>query len=195
MIRHLRSKLRIVIATALVATILATTFFWQKEGETIQKPTTAATEQIDFFVTDGTLRRWDETGSLVSVTNTPYAEHLPNSKVMLIDTPYSVGFTSKGSVDHTLSAKKGTLLDDNSRFDLAGEVELHHNPETESDTALFTEALSYFPDTGIATSDVAVEFLNQQGTTTGVGMKLDTEQQKLDILTKVRGTYVPATTN
>jgi lipopolysaccharide export system protein LptC len=37
--------------------------------------------------------------------------------------------------------------------------------------------------------------LNQQGTTTGVGMKLDTEQQKLDILTKVRGTYVPATTN
>ena len=195
MIRHLRSKLRIFIATALIAAILASTFFWQKEGETVQKTTSATTEQIDFFVTDGTLRRWDEKGVLVSVTNTPYAEHRPNSKVMLINTPYSVGFTAKGSVDHTLSAKNGTLLDDNSRFDLAGDVELHHNPETESDTALFTEALSYFPDTGIATSDVAVEFLNQQGSTTGVGMKLDTEHQKLDILSNVRGTYVPATTN
>lgn len=193
MIANLRAKIRLAIASTLIALFLIFTLLLnqgdvEQEGLLQENP-----NKIDFFVTDATLTRWSEEGAVNSVTHTPRAEHLVNAEQMKLTTPFSVGYRQDGSTQHTINAELGYFADDNSRLDLEGNVELHHNPDSESDTALFTEQLSYFPEQNLATSDVDVEFLNNQGSTKGVGMTLNTELNTLDLHSTVRGTYVAST--
>ena len=193
MIANLRAKIRLAIASTLIALFLIFTLLLnqgdvEQEGLLQENP-----NKIDFFVTDATLTRWSKEGAVSSVTHSPRAEHLVNSEQMKLTTPFSVGYRQDGSTEHTINAELGYFADDNSRLDLEGNVELHHNPDSESDTALFTEQLSYFAEQNLATSDVDVEFLNNQGSTKGVGMTLNTELNTLDLHSTVRGTYVAST--
>ncbi|CAI8245375.1 MAG: Lipopolysaccharide export system protein LptC [Marinobacterium sp. xm-d-530] len=193
MITNLRAKMRLIIAAVLIALFLIFTLLLNQgevEQDTLLKDNP---NRIDFFVTDATLTRWSVEGAVTSVTHTPRAEHLVNANQMKLTTPFSVGYRQNGTTEHTINADLGFFADDNSQLDLEGSVELHHNPDSEKDTALFTEQLSYFPEQNLATSDVAVEFLNNQGSTKGVGMTLNTELNTLDLHTKVRGAYVAST--
>lgn len=193
MISQLRAKLRLAIASALIALFLIFTLLLN-QGDIEQDPLIKENpNRIDFFVTDATLTRWSKEGTLSSVTHTPKAEHLVNSEQMRLTTPFSVGYRPDGTTEHTIHASVGYFADDNSQLDLEGSVELHHNPDSEKDTALFTEQLSYFPEQNLATSDVEVEFLNNQGSTKGVGMTLNTELNTLDLHSTVRGAYVAST--
>lgn len=195
MITNLRAKIRLAVATALIALFLIFTLLLNQgdieEGVLLKENP----NRIDFFVTDATLTRWSEEGNVSSVTHTPRAEHLVNSEQMKLTTPFSVGYRQDGTTEHTINADLGFFADDNSQLDLEGSVELHHNPDSEKDTALFTEQLSYFPEQNLATSDVAVEFLNNQGSTKGVGMTLNTELNTLDLHSTVRGAYVASSTD
>ena len=193
MIANLRAKIRIAIASTLIALFLVFTLLLNQgdleEGSFLKENP----NRVDFFVTDATLTRWSEEGKVSSVTHSPRAEHLINAKQMKLITPFSVGYRQDGTTEHTINAELGFFADDNSQLDLEGSVELHHNPDSERDTALFTEQLRYFPEQNLATSDVAVEFLNNQGSTKGVGMTLNTELNTLDLHSTVRGTYVAST--
>jgi len=192
-ITNLRAKIRLTIAASLIALFLIFTLLLN-QGDVEQDALLQANpNRVDFFVTDATLTRWSEEGAVSSVTHTPRAEHLINSEQMKLTTPFSVGYRQDGTTEHTINADIGYFADDNSQLDLEGSVELHHNPDSEEDTALFTEQLSYFPEQNIAISDVAVEFLNNQGSTKGVGMTLNTESNTLDLHSKVRGAYVAST--
>ena len=193
MINNLRKNIRLIIASCLVVGFVAFSLMFENVDIESSRETTSTDDRIDFFVTDATLTRWSNNGDLISVTQSPFAEHHPHKERLTLQAPYSVGYRIDGSTEHTLSAVKGYLNDDNSRFDLAGDVELHHNPEKDQGTVLLTEQLTYFPELELATSDVAVEFLNDQGSTQGIGMTLNTAQNRLDILSRVRGQYVSST--
>ena len=192
---NIRAKTRLLIAAILMSGFIASSLYFDSEDINHSSSTPLKNESIDFFVTDATLTRWSETGAIQSVTQTPLAEHKKEQNLLKLQTPFSKSLRTDGSTELTLKAKKGFLMDDNSRFDVAGDVQLHHNPDSESDNLLLTEQLAYFPPTGVATSDVDVEFLNNQGRTEGVGMTLDTSKNTLDILSRVRGQYVSTTSN
>ena len=190
--QNLQSKLRLIIAFLLVLALILG-FQFSRDGDRVPSElTTAPDTRIDFFVTEGIVTRWSVDGTRQSVTTAEYAEHFESRKQLEMDYPYSVGYTTEGKVAHTLSSVTGVYLDDNSRIDLAGNVELHHNPETENDTALYTEQLSYYPETGLAQTDLPVEFLNSQGQTNAEGMEFYTQENRVELLSKVRGTYVPS---
>ena len=193
MITNLRAKIRLAIASALIALFLIFTLLFNQGEREESSLLQEHPDRVDFFVTDATLTRWSEEGRISSVTHTPRAEHLVNRAQMKLTMPFSVGYRQDGTTEHTINADMGYFADDNSQLDLEGSVELHHNPDSEKDTALFTEKLSYFPEQNLATSDVAVEFLNNQGSTKGIGMRLNTELNTLDLHSTVRGAYVAST--
>lgn len=190
--QNLQSKLRIIIASLLVLALILGFQFSSDSERAPDLSSTAPDTRIDFFVTQGVITRWSVEGIRESVTTAEYAEHFESRKLLELDYPYSVGYTAEGEVAHTLSSVSGIYLDDNSRIDLAGTVELHHNPDTEKDTALYTEQLSYYPETGLAQTDLPVEFLNSQGQTNAEGMEFYTQENRVELLSKVRGTYVPS---
>ncbi len=191
---NLQSKVRILIAFFLVMTIILLFQFSFESDQPLTSGQTNNANRIDFFVRDAVVTRWSIEGSRESITTTDYAEHLENQKLIRMSHPYSVGYGSDGKVIHTLNADSGNYLDDNSRIDLAGSVELHHNPESDMDTALYTEQLSYYPNKDLATTDLDVEFLNSSGQTTATGMEFYTRENRVELLSAVKGAYVPTNT-
>ncbi len=191
----LQNKVRISIAFLLIMLIILYYQFGIQDDQ--KNPARIANQgsSIDFFMKDSIITRWSAEGDKVSVTTAEYAEHFDVRKLMKLDDPYSTGFNPDGTVVHRINANTAIYPDDNSRIDLAGSVELHHNPETDQNTALFTEQLSYFPDQGLATSDQQVEFLSRSGKTKAQGMEFYTRENRLELLSTVRGTYVQSNQN
>lgn len=191
----LQNRIRIFIAFLLIMVIILFFQFGIKNDQ--DSPTRISNESrsIDFFIKDSVITRWSAEGEKISVTIAKYAKHFDARKLMELDHPYSLGFYSDGTIAHTLNANTAIYPDDNSRIDLAGSVALHHNPETEQDTTLLTEQLSYFPDRGLATSDQQVEFRSRSGQTNAQGMEFYTRENRLELLSTVRGTYVQSNQN
>lgn len=185
-----QARLRIILATLLVVALILAFQFGGERAVRDQVGDQAAADKIDFFISDGVLTRWTTDGSRESVTSTDYLRHSENRNRMWLTNPYTVGYLNNTEISHTLSSETAIYLDDNSLLELAGTVELHHNPGTEQETGLFTEKLFYFPEQQIARSDEQVEILNSQGQTYATGMNYYANEKRIELLSNVRGTYV-----
>lgn len=183
------SRVRLLIASLLV---LALILVWQFGFRSDQSAQTFVDkdQRIDWFVNDGVLTRYDLDGHRSSVTDTQRITHFEGRRESELARPYSIGFKPSQEVTHTLSALTAVYQDDNSRLDLAEQVELYHNPETEQAVAMFTPSLSYFPDKELAVTDDPVEISTPSGETRAIGMELYTSENRMELLSRVRGTYV-----
>lgn len=183
------SRVRLLIASLLV---LALILVWQLGFRSDESAQTFVDKEqrIDWFVNEGVLTRYDLDGHRGSVTDTERITHFEGRRESELTRPYSIGFKPSQEVTHTLSALTAVYQDDNSRLDLAEQVELYHNPETEQAVAMFTPSLTYFPDKELAVTDDAVEISTPSGETRAIGMELHTSENRMELLSRVRGTYV-----
>lgn len=78
------------------------------------------------------------------------------------------------------------------QFEFIGDVQvirLYQNPE--ENTELYTEWLHYNQDDERIHTPLAVTLINQQQTTTGIGLEMNINQQHTKILSEVKTYYVP----
>lgn len=182
-------RLRLVIASLLVLALLLTwQFGWRSETEAISA--TDPQQRIDWYVEGAVLTRYDEQGVRVSVTDALEITHFEGKKLSELKKPYTVGYSTEQNVDHTVSAEQALYLDDNSRLELLGKVELQLNPATEKAVAMFTPTLTYFPERELAVTDDPVEIDSSSGETRAIGMEYYIAEQRMELLSQVRGNYV-----
>ena len=183
------NRLRLIVASLLVLALLLVWQFGFRSSDT-QQTFTVNDRRIDWFVNEGLLTRYDLDGNRRSVTDAQTITHFEGRRESELTRPYSVGFKPSQEVTHTLSAMRATYQDDNSRLDLAEQVELHHNPETDQAVAMFTPSLTYFPNSELAVTEDPVEITSSSGETRAIGMEFYTAENRMELLSTVRGNYV-----
>lgn len=182
-------RLRAVIAFLLV---LAFILVWQFGFQSRETKSTLydPAARIDWYVNDGLMTRFDLQGTRSSMTDTDRIVHFEGRRESELTRPYSVGFKPNQEVTHTLSALSAIYKDDNSQLELAEQVELHHNPETDQAVAMFTPSLTYFPQRELAITHDPVEITSSSGETRAIGMEFYTAENRMELLSRVRGNYV-----
>lgn len=185
------SRIRLLIAFLLVFGFI---LVWQLSWRTDETQVIDADleQRVDWFVNEAILTRYSVEGVRSSVTDAREVVHFEGLKHSQFKEPYSVGFNANQQVAYTLKADSAVHQDDNSRVDLADNVELHHNPDRDQALAMFTPSLTYFPEKELAVTSDPVEIHSSSGETHAIGMEFYTSERRMELLSKVRGNYVAA---
>lgn len=181
-------RLRLLIALIIVAPLLV---WWGFGGNTLTQ-TTALREETsstyDFFMRDTESRYWGEDGSLQRSWESQEMHHYParNSSQLLepiAHMPQQDGGTYK------IRANNGWLLDDQSEIQLAGDVEVNHNPQSGSGSVLTTSTLNVFPQRDYAETDAPVTLTRNGERTDSTGLEVYFDERRVELLSNVRGRY------
>lgn len=185
-------RLRFIIASLLILALLVVWQYGWQTGESGAASDNRGQNRVDWFVYGGVHTRYDLEGTRRSVTDSPEVTHYESQQRSHLRKPYSVGLFPDQRVSHTLSAEEAYHWDDNSRILLEQQVELHHNPETAGAIAFYTPSLNYYPEQGLAITQDHVEIDADGAETQAVGMEFYTTERRIELLSQVRGNYVPA---
>ncbi len=142
--------------------------------------------QMDYFVNTVQLTQWQEDGELIRTSESLRIEHYPQQALAKLATPISHFYRQDGSVIR-VTAEQGSVPDDNSRIELAGNVVVLDNPDTLLGTRLDTEQLTIYPEKKQADSNVRVIITHPDSRSEGIGMQADLEQGILELQSQVKG--------
>lgn len=183
----LSNRQRLIVAALILVPIL---LYWGF-GETPQEASrteSALSEKMDYFIDNAKTREWDNEGKLKRKMESIRVEHDPKAALNHLTKPESITFRKNYS-QIIVTAQEGTILDDNSRTDLAGDVIVHDNPTSETGTVLSTDVLSIYPQNDYAETDKPVTITSADSNLKGVGMDLHFEERILNLHSNVKGTH------
>ncbi len=142
--------------------------------------------QMDYFVNSVHLTQWQQDGELIRTSESQRIEHYPQQETSQLAAPISHFYRQDGSVIRVTS-DQGSVPDDNSRIELAGNVVVLDNPDTSQGTRLDTEQLTIYPEKKQADSKVRVVITHPDSRSEGIGMHANLEEGTLELHSKVKG--------
>lgn len=145
-------------------------------------------DRIDFFIREARITRWDNNGAIAQTLNSPLLRHYPESEEMHFDTPQMLIPREQGA-DFRIFANEGRMPDSQERIVLAGDVQLHDNPASGSAAIMLTEQLTLYPPRDYAHTDLPVKVTRDRDHTQGRGMEVFFDEQRVELLSEVKGTY------
>lgn len=183
----LNQRLRLLIAAVLVATPL---LWWGlvSPDRTSAPAPAADRERVDFFIRGAEVTRWQADGSVAQILTTPLLQHYPARAAMELDTP-QLHMPGADRGHYLLRAERGTMPDARNRILLAGDVQLHDNPAADVPGRLYTDRLTLYPPRDYGHTDQPVRIERGADITTAVGMELFFDQQRIELLSDVKGEY------
>ncbi|GAA0689557.1 hypothetical protein GCM10009104_15070 [Marinobacterium maritimum] len=183
----LSQRQRLLITATLVAAPL---LWWGLITPEENAPLTGDTpvEQVDFFIRNAEITRWQDDGTVAQLLTTPLMQHYPEQAAMRLETPVT-RVPGKAGGHYLLSADQGTLPDSRQQILLAGNVQLHDNPAAGQPSLMTTDQLTLYPPRDYAHTDHPVRMQRGSDTTSAVGMDLFFDQQRIDLLSDVKGEY------
>ncbi|GAA0788158.1 LPS export ABC transporter periplasmic protein LptC [Marinobacterium sediminicola] len=183
----LSQRQRLLIA----ATLVAAPLFWWGLGspeDSDSQVSSTSVEQVDFFIRSAEITRWKNDGNVGQILTTPLMQHYPDRAAMILETPLT-RVPAAADREYLLSADEGTLPDSQEQILLAGNVQLHDNPATGLPGLVTTDQLTLYPPRDYAHTDQPVLIKRGQDTTSAIGMDLYFDQQRIDLLSDVKGEY------
>lgn len=140
----------------------------------------------DAIVTDGTLRKIDQTGKLLYTLKAAEMHHYPDDDTTDLTKPNLVYLSTK-SPTVTLTADTAHVSQDADRVDLYGNVYIHR-AATAKDEAMegTTTQLTAFPNEETAFTKAPVRMTQGKSWATGVGLQLDNKTQTYVIESQAR---------
>ncbi len=184
----LNQRWRLVIA----ATLLTPPLLWLGwSGPTthLPQPPSGDEENVDFFIEQAQITRWQEDGTEANQISTVRMRHLPDLSLTRLDQPEVLVPTDDNSAPYRLKADTGEVPDSHQQVELAGNVLLHDNPQSEATIQLSTEQLTLYPDQNRAFTERTVQVQRGQDTTEALGMDVYFEEQRIELLSDVKGVY------
>lgn len=179
----------------LVLAALAAFSVWLQQTAEQAAPVLASGERHDpdFYLKDFTLTTMDKSGAPRNRLASPYMVHYADDDVSEVTTPRMQVFKKDAPPWH-IDAGSGVILSEGKTVLLRGGVVIsQNNPQNGQRTTLRTPDLTVTPDSESAETASPVNFSDSAGNVVdAVGMRANFKDERLELLSQVRGQYVPA---
>ncbi|GLS83399.1 LPS export ABC transporter periplasmic protein LptC [Paraferrimonas haliotis] len=181
---------RVTIITLLMFAI-ATGLYWQVQQKRAADQSSAddGTYQPDFVATELNSRVYDEAGNLSSRVHADSMEHYQALNLTIFGAPRYNVFPNEGGSQWQLSAKTGTLNNDTQNVLLEEGVLIEAISPNEPIKNITTSYLEVDLNSMIMTSNKALFVEGDDFDLTGVGLFADLNENKVNLLKQVEGTY------
>jgi len=97
--------------------------------------------------------------------------------------------TRSRDTQYVVLANKGTLLSGTNTLHLQGKVEIQRYTGSKRIAQMFTEELWILSNANLAYTDMPVKLVDALGVVNAIGFVADLENNRLELLHQVRGTY------
>ena len=168
---------------------------WLQQTEEQAAPARASGERHDpdFYLKDFTLTTMDKSGAPRNRLESPYMVHYTDDDISEVTTPRMQVFR-KDAPPWQIDAGSGVILSEGKTVLLRdGVVIRQNNPQSGQHTTLRTPDLTVTPDSETAQTVSPVNFTDSVGNVVdAVGMRANFKDERLELLSQVRGKYVPA---
>ncbi len=151
-------------------------------------PPNDAHQQSDYYIINGSIRDFSTSGSLHQHLESSQLEHQPALQQTLLVNPKLQIFDDRHPTKIATS-ETGIIADSNELVTLAGKVTLQDHPDPDQASTLKTESLLIYPKKEFAETADPVTLSNQTGTTTAVGMEIDSATGVIKLLSDVKGIH------
>ena len=147
----------------------------------------------DFYLKDFTLTTMDKAGAPRNRLEAPYMVHYIDDDTSEVTTPRMQVFR-KDAPPWQIDAGSGVILSEGKTVLLRDGVLIRqNNPQNGQHTTLRTSDLTVVPDSETAQTASPVNFTDSVGNVVdAVGMRANFKDERLELLSQVRGKYVPA---
>lgn len=146
-------------------------------------------DRIDFFIVDADITLFNEQGQIARLLIADELEHYPARETTELLNPL-LTLPGQGEREQSIRADSGVMLDDESRIDLAGNVQVTDNSPSALPTLMVTETLAFFPPRNYAETQAAVTIIQGQSRKDAIGMQSWFDEGITELLSEVRGYYV-----
>ena len=192
------SRLRVILLTLFLATVAL--WIANQQNQSTSKTEVIANQPLAYSWQAINTTIWkitpNEQGkhTIIHAENIHYKDELQKSEF----TSPSIQIIDKDSITN-LSSLKGESLNDevvtfNGKVVISQTNTAEPNQDSSSQTTLKTETLSYNNQTNQAYTDAKVFIKQYNGETTGTGLKADLTNSEFELLSDVKGTYLPYNT-
>ncbi len=180
---------------ALALAALAAFSGWLLQTAEQAAPVRASGERHDpdFYLKDFTLTTMDKSGAPRNRLESPYMVHYADDDTSEVTTPRMQVFR-KDAPPWQIDAGSGVILSEGKVVLLRdGVVISQNNPQNGQHTTLRTPDLTVTPDSESAETASPVNFTDSAGNVVdAVGMRANFRDERLELLSQVRGSYVAA---
>ncbi|WP_455211449.1 LPS export ABC transporter periplasmic protein LptC [Kaarinaea lacus] len=192
------------LITPIVLVLVAALSWWYIKtlDKSLMQQSTVVTKGPDYFMYDTVSTIMDESGKLKHQLETAYLAHFSEDNRTELEDARLTLHQQDGSL-WTIQANRGTLYQETEQIYLAGNVVIE-KPQTDNSDAtdstqksseagikIQTDKLHIDPKLQIAQTQDPVVISNQDVRVNAVGMKANLQTKSVELLAKVKGTYVP----
>ena len=185
----------IVIALIVVALVA----FWDKSpNDLLEEDVSEASRFPQAYMTDIEMREYDTDGKLRNTLTTNSAEYFqanpkrPSAKdYTVLNEPRMVFSSAQGTAPWLLTAQSGRIDQNGQMATLSNNVRAFQESNSQGLTEILTSELRIKTAKQYAETDKAVKMRAQQGQLDTVGMKAFLSEDRIELLSQVRGTYEP----
>lgn len=185
-----------VVISLLVIGLVA---FWDKSpNELLGEDVIRSTNFPQAYMTDIKLREYDAQGNLRNILTTATAEHFQINPARPSPQDYTMLFQPRMLFSDTadiapwhLTAEEGRIDQNGQLVTLFNNVRVYQESSAEGLLELLTSELRIKASQQYAETDKAVKMRAQQGHLDTLGMKAYLGEDRIELLSQVRGTYEP----
>jgi lipopolysaccharide export system protein LptC len=182
------ARARLLLALATVTPVLLYWGFAGTDLSTEPDQRLDTPSSFDFFMRDATTTYWNRDGDIDYRWQTPELRHFPQRKGSELVAPTATQPTDDGGA-YKMRANEGWIEDDQSQIALAGDVEVHHNPQTGPGSVLTTSTLNLYPPRDFARTDAPATLTRGNDRTDTVGLEVYFDERRVEMLSNVQGRY------
>ncbi|EXJ12721.1 MULTISPECIES: LPS export ABC transporter periplasmic protein LptC [Nitrincola] len=177
------------LAVVILLTLIPVLYWgWMGINRPVLEVSEPNEDRVDFFILDGHLKRYSQSGELVHQLSSPLIEHLPGPSITQVTQP-KVILIGTGDKETHIKADKGTMTDDESKIELAGNVRVIDNSSFDAPRELRTETMTLFPSSQYAETADPVMVVQAFSQLSAIGMQAWLGEQRIELLSEVRGYY------
>ncbi len=187
-------KLTLPLAVAALAWLSAE-WLWEQEVEAPAVTPLAGVETPNAFMEGVIMRAMNEQGQPRYEIRATRAVHFTQDDRTDFDAPFITFYLPDGRL-WTLAAEQGQASDGDHDILLSGEVLMRRpqnpaQPMGPAEMEIFTRELRILSDREYAETDQPTTIVHAYGHVDAVGMKVWFKQERLQLLSQVKGTYAP----
>lgn len=181
----------------LVLVIIFVVMKYSGDNDTTANVPEKAKEFPQVFMTDVDMREFDNTGSVHYQLKTPSIRHfqvgdrMSDKDYTLVDTPNIIFYRDQEKPAWIITAQQGRSDNNGVLFTLTNDVLAQQNSETQGLVTIKTSELRVNTRDQFAETDKAVTMRAAPGNMSTLGMRADIKNDRIELLSKVKGTYEP----